>query len=94
MEALEGFGDFRIGGKVIRTEKYEYADDFVLLAKEEALIHGMVEKLTDIGRCYGLEINVGKTKVIRMSRQSSPIQIMIYENSQRMWNISANWVAW
>jgi hypothetical protein len=29
-EALEGFGDFKIGGQVIRTVKY--ADDVVLLA--------------------------------------------------------------
>ena len=32
-EAVEGFGDFQIGGKVICTMKY--ADDLVLLAKEE-----------------------------------------------------------
>jgi hypothetical protein len=31
--ALEGFGGFKIGGQVIRTVKY--ADDLVLLAKEE-----------------------------------------------------------
>jgi hypothetical protein len=32
-EVLEGFGDFKIGGKIIHTVKY--ADDLVLLAKEE-----------------------------------------------------------
>jgi len=32
-EALEGFGDFKIGGQIIHTVKY--ADDLVLLAKEE-----------------------------------------------------------
>jgi hypothetical protein len=31
-EVLEGFGDFKIGGKIIHTVKY--ADDLVLLAKE------------------------------------------------------------
>jgi len=31
-ETLEGFGDFKIGGKIIHTVKY--ADDLVLLAKE------------------------------------------------------------
>jgi hypothetical protein len=31
--ALEGFGDFKIGGKIIHTLKY--ADDLVLLAKEK-----------------------------------------------------------
>jgi hypothetical protein len=35
-EALEGFGDFKIGGQVIHTVKY--ADDLVLLAKEEMVI--------------------------------------------------------
>jgi hypothetical protein len=35
-EALEGFGDFKIGRKIINTLKY--ADDFVLLAKEEKVL--------------------------------------------------------
>jgi hypothetical protein len=34
-EVLEWFGDFKIGGKIIHTGKY--ADDFVLLAKEDAM---------------------------------------------------------
>jgi hypothetical protein len=37
-EALERFGDFKIGGQVIRTVKY--ADDLVLLAKEETVLQG------------------------------------------------------
>jgi len=32
-EALEGFGDFKIGGQIIHTVKY--ADDLVLLAKDK-----------------------------------------------------------
>ena len=32
-EALEGFGDLKIGGQIIHTVKY--ADELVLLAKEE-----------------------------------------------------------
>jgi hypothetical protein len=35
-EALEGFEDFKIGGKVIRIVKY--ADDLAPLAKEETVI--------------------------------------------------------
>ena len=37
----------------------------------------MIDKLTDIGRCYGMEINVEKTKAMRISRQPSPVTIMI-----------------
>jgi hypothetical protein len=44
--------------QVIPTVKY--ADDLVLLAKEETVLQGMIDRL--IGRCYGMEINVGQTK--------------------------------
>jgi hypothetical protein len=62
---LEGLGDFKIGGKIIHTVKY--ADDLVLLAKEEKVLQNMIDKLIEIGRCYGMEINVEKTKVMRIS---------------------------
>jgi hypothetical protein len=42
-EALEGFGDFKIGGQVIRTVKY--ADHIVLLAREEKVLQGKVDRL-------------------------------------------------
>jgi hypothetical protein len=74
-EALEGFGDFKIGGQVICTVKY--ADDLVLLAKEETVLQGMSDRLIQIGRCYGMEMNVEKTKVMRISRQPHPIKIII-----------------
>jgi hypothetical protein len=72
---LEGFGDFKIGGQIIHAVKY--TDDFVLLAKEEKLLQDMIDKLIDIGRCYGMEISVENTKVMRISRQPSPVKIMI-----------------
>ena len=42
--------------------------DLVLLAKEEKVLQDMIDKLIEIGRCYGMEINVEKTKVMRISR--------------------------
>ena len=57
---MEGLGDFKIGGQIIHTVKY--ADDLVLLAKEEKVLQDMIDKLNEIGRCYGMEINVEKTK--------------------------------
>jgi hypothetical protein len=45
-KALEGFGDLKIGGKIINTVKY--ADDLVLLAKEEIVLQDMVDKLIEI----------------------------------------------
>jgi len=37
----------------------------------------MIDKLTEIGRCYGMEMNVEKTNVMRISRQPFPLNIMI-----------------
>jgi len=39
----------------------------------------MIDKLIEIGRCYGMEMNVEKTKVMRISRQPFPVKIIIYQ---------------
>jgi ribosomal protein RSM22 (predicted rRNA methylase) len=72
---LEGFRDFKIGGQIIHTVKY--ADDLVLLSKEEKVLQDMIDKLIEIGRCYGMEMNVEKSEVMGISRQQSPVKIMI-----------------
>jgi len=74
-EALEGFGDLKIGGKIIHAVKY--ADDLVLLAKEEKALEDMIDKLIEIGKCYGMEMNMEKTKVMRISRQPLPVKIIL-----------------
>jgi hypothetical protein len=38
----------------------------VLLAKEEKVLQDMIDELIEIGRCYGMEMNVEKTKVMRI----------------------------
>ena len=48
------------GGQIIHTVKY--ADDLVLLAKEENVLQKMIDKLIEIGGCYGMEMNVKKQK--------------------------------
>jgi len=40
-----------------------------------------------------MEMNVEKTKVMRISRQPTSTQIIIDQNSWRMWNISTVLVA-
>ena len=84
-EALEGLGDFKIGGQIIHTVKY--ADDLVLLAKEEKVLQNMIDKLIEIGRCYVMEMSVEKTKVTRISRQPSPVKLMI--NQKQLENVES-----
>ena len=58
-------------------ETMKYADDLVIMAKEETVLQVMMDKLIEIGSCYGMEMNVEETKVMRISRQPSPVTIMI-----------------
>ena len=49
----------------------------MLLAKEEKVLQDMIDKLIEIGRRYRMEINVEKTKVMRISRQPFRVKIII-----------------
>ena len=64
-----------IGHTIIHTVKY--ADDLVLLAKEEKVLQDMIDKLIEIGRSYGMEMNLEKIKVMRISRQPLPVKFMV-----------------
>jgi hypothetical protein len=44
-KALEGFRDFKMGWKVVRT--VQYADDLVLLGKEETMLQNMTDSLIE-----------------------------------------------
>ena len=47
----------------------KYADEFVLLAKEETVLQGESDRWIEIGRCCGTKMNVEGTEVIGISRQ-------------------------
>jgi hypothetical protein len=65
-EAPEKFGDFKIGKQVFCTAKYTY--DVVPLAKKETVLQGIIDRIIEIGRCYGMEMNVEKVKAMSISR--------------------------
>ena len=41
------------------------------------MLQGMIDKLIETGRYYGMEMNVEKTKVMRISRQPPSVTITI-----------------
>jgi hypothetical protein len=47
----------------------------------------MIDKLNEIRGCYGREINVDKTKVMRISRQSFPVKLTMDQKDWRMLNL-------
>jgi hypothetical protein len=75
-EALERCVDFKIRGQIIHAVKY--ADDFVLLVKEEKVLQDMIDKIIEIGRYYGMEMNVEKTHIMRISRTKTTRECRIF----------------
>jgi hypothetical protein len=55
----------------------KYVDGLVLLAKGETMLQDRIDKLIEIGRSYGTEMNMEKAKVMRISRQPFPVKLMI-----------------
>ena len=53
----------------------------------------MIDKLIEIGRCYRMEMNVEKTKVMRISRQPLPVKIIIDQKQLENVYLLNIWVA-
>jgi hypothetical protein len=39
----------------------QYSDEHVLQAKEETVLQGVIDRLTEIERCCGIEMNMEET---------------------------------
>jgi hypothetical protein len=54
-----------------------FADGLVLLAHEQTFMQDMNDRLTETGRQNGMEMNVEKNTVVRISRKPFPIEMVI-----------------
>ena len=57
---MDRFGVFKVGDKIIHTVKY--TNNLQLLAKEDKVLQDLIDKLIEIGRCHGVEMNTEKQK--------------------------------
>jgi hypothetical protein len=49
------------------------------------MANGMIDRLNEVGGgCYGMEMNVEKTKVMRISRQPFTVHLMIHKKHWKM----------
>jgi hypothetical protein len=55
----------------------KHANKLVLLAKEVVVLHGMFDRQLEIGRSCRMKINVQQSRLMRISRQQSTVQIII-----------------
>ena len=58
-------GDFKIGERIII--KLRFVDDMSIIAKTQEELQDVVNRLVDTGRKYGMEINIDKSQVMRVS---------------------------
>jgi Reverse transcriptase (RNA-dependent DNA polymerase). len=72
-EALPEVGNFKIGGGIIN--KVRFVDDTAIIAKTQE--EGMANTLVDTGRKYGMEINIDKSLVMKVSRRNELLQIKL-----------------
>jgi hypothetical protein len=57
------------------------------------VLNNMIYKLIEIGRSYGMEMNVDKTKV-RISRQPFSVKLMIDQNQRPAGECACSAVTW
>ena len=53
-EVIQVFAASKIGGDIGLIRTLKYVDEFVLMAKEETVLQGMIDRLIDVGMCYGM----------------------------------------
>jgi hypothetical protein len=61
------------------------ASDDCYVAKEQTVLQGTIDRLIENGTCNGMEMNLEKTKVKRISRELLPLHIMI--NQKQLENV-------
>jgi hypothetical protein len=64
------------------------------MAREETVLQVMNDKLIKIGRRCDMEKNKKKTKIMRISRQPSPVTIMIDQKQLENVECFNIWVAY
>jgi hypothetical protein len=50
----------------------KYVDNLVLVSKEQTVLQGMIDRVIEIGGCYGIKINVEETRARRISGEAPP----------------------
>jgi hypothetical protein len=75
-EAMEETGEgIKVGGKIIGALRF--ADDQAMLATTKEGLQKMMEQLNTTSTKYNMKINIGKTKVMRVSKEEEEVEVKI-----------------
>ena len=68
--ALAKIGDFKIGGRI--TNKVRLSDYMAIISKTKEELRDL---MINTGRNYGLEINIDKAQIMRISKKNKSLRI-------------------
>ena len=73
------YGEYLIKGILADffINKVRFADDTAIIAKTQEELQDMANRLVDAGRKYGMEINIDKSQVMRVSRSNESLRIKV-----------------
>ena len=74
-EGIAEVEDFEIGGRVIN--RVRFADNTVIIAKTQEELQDMAKRLFDTGRKYGMEIDIDKPQVARVSTRNKSLRVKV-----------------
>ena len=78
IKAMEDIDEgVKVGGKLLRDIRF--ADDQAVVADSEKGLQEIMDKLVEVGRKYDMEINVKKTKTMRMSKRDGSVVNIVIE---------------
>ena len=71
----------RVGGN--RTRDIRFADDQAMIANNETELQQIIDRLNTIANKFNMKINVGKTKVMVVSKTPKRAKILIDQESSK-----------
>lgn len=74
-EALRDTPGIQVGEKHVKNLKY--ADDQAVLAKSERALQDMIDNINEAGKRFGMKINAGKTKVMKIGKSEGRIHLTL-----------------
>ncbi|XP_026475991.1 uncharacterized protein LOC113381243 [Ctenocephalides felis] len=72
---LRGQEIFRLEEK--KNHHHELRDDLVVISKNQTKLQNMMNRIVEVGRRYGMEINIDKSKVMRITKKNNLLRITV-----------------
>ena len=77
-----------------KLQQFRYADDTALLAGNEKELSDLTSKINEVGKQFGMKINIKKTKAMVVSKKPNSPKINIAINGEQIEQVTSYSVSW